>query len=106
MVSDELGKQLHDRATRGKALSAEEQTQLEVWYAIQDNAEMARLGLTEKAQTEESVESLRAQIDSALARITTITKRIQELTAENDTLRREIATLQRQLVQQSAPQLV
>jgi predicted RNase H-like nuclease (RuvC/YqgF family) len=106
MVSTEIGQQLHDRATRGKALSAEEQMQLEEWYAIQDHTEMARLGLTEKAQPEESAESLRVQIDSALARITTITKRIQELTAENDALRREISTLQRQLVQQSAPQLV
>lgn len=40
MVSDKLGEQLHDRATRGEALSEEEQAQLEDWYRTQDRAEM------------------------------------------------------------------
>jgi hypothetical protein len=34
MVSDELGKQLHDRATRGQDLSLEEQAQLAAWYGV------------------------------------------------------------------------
>ena len=46
MVSDELGKQLHDRATRGEALSPEEQAQLKDWYATQDRAEADQLGFT------------------------------------------------------------
>jgi len=61
MVSDELGKQLHDRATRGQDLSPEEQAQLVAWYAAQDRAEMADLGLPAAEHTE----SLQAQINAA-----------------------------------------
>lgn len=42
MISDDLGKQLHDKATRGLALTRSEQTQLEAWYELQDQVE-ARL---------------------------------------------------------------
>jgi len=45
MISDNLAKQLHDKATRGELLSAEDQAQLENWYALQDNAENKALGL-------------------------------------------------------------
>jgi hypothetical protein len=44
MISDDSAKQLHDRATRGETLSAEEQKQLENWYASQDTAESKMLG--------------------------------------------------------------
>jgi hypothetical protein len=103
MVPDELGKQLHDRATRGEALSTEEQAQLEDWYATQDRAESDRLGLT---ATSETVASLQIQIDSALASLATITKRIQEIAEENQALRREIAAICRQLAQQDSLQPV
>lgn len=32
MISDDLGKALHDKATRGLPLSDGEQAQLQVWY--------------------------------------------------------------------------
>lgn len=35
---------LHDRATRGHALSAEEHAQLDAWYAAQDAAEASAIG--------------------------------------------------------------
>lgn len=38
MVFDELGKQLHDCATRGEVLSVKEQAQLNAWYEEQDRA--------------------------------------------------------------------
>ena len=44
-VSDELGRQLHDRATRGESLSVEEREQLEAWYVLLDRTEMEMLGL-------------------------------------------------------------
>jgi septal ring factor EnvC (AmiA/AmiB activator) len=103
MVSDELGKQLHDRATRGEALSPEEQAQLKDWYATQDRAEADQLGFTATAET---VDLLQAQIDSAVAQLATITRRIQEIATENKALRREIAALGRQLAQQDSPQPV
>lgn len=93
MVSDDLAKQLHDRATRGELLSAKEQARLKNWYALQDSAESNALGLT----TSEKTLALQAQVDAALAQLVTVTKRIREITAENKTLRREIAALRRQL---------
>jgi peptidoglycan hydrolase CwlO-like protein len=101
MVSDELGKQLHDRATRGKSLSTEEQAQLEAWYAVQDRVEMEELGMNATTKT---AASLQIQIDAVLSQLTTVTQRIQKITEENEALRREIATLQRQLAQRTSPQ--
>jgi hypothetical protein len=92
MVSDELGLKLHDRATRGERLSAEEQAQLEAWYAVQDRAEMAHLDLTEPAR---DLSALQAQVDSATARVATISKQIQKLATVNAALRREISMLRR-----------
>ena len=94
MISDNLTKQLHDRATRGESLSAEEQTQLENWYAREDNAENKTLGLT---AAEKTLATLQVQVDAALAQLMTVVKRIQEVASENESLRREIATLRRQL---------
>ncbi|MBI4758581.1 MAG: hypothetical protein HY783_06225 [Chloroflexi bacterium] len=96
MISDDIGRKLHDRSSRGETLSAEEQKQLENWYASQDNAESKMLGLT---ASEKTVASLQTQIDSALAQLMVVTKRIQEVASENEALRREIAALRRQLMQ-------
>jgi len=98
MVSDELGKQLHDRATRGEALSAQERASLETWYAAQDRAEMDALDLA----TPETVTRLQAQVDSVLEQLEMAARRIQELAQENDRLRGEIATLHRRLAQQAS----
>jgi hypothetical protein len=94
MSLDELAKQLHDKATRGLALSAEEQTQLDAWYTEQDQQERAVLGPTGSSQR---LATLHTQVETALAQLLTVTQRIQELTIHNETLRREIAVLQRQL---------
>lgn len=103
MVSDEIGKQLHDRATRGDILSPDEKVQLEEWYAAQDRDEMATLGLT---ATVKKVKSLQTQVDITLAQLTTITSRIKEIAEENEALRREITTLSRQLTQRVIPETV
>lgn len=94
MISDDLAKQLHDRATRGELLSAEEQAQLENWYALQDDAENEALGLM---GPEKKLETLQAQVDATLAQLMTVAKRIQEIASENESLRREITALRRQL---------
>jgi hypothetical protein len=94
MSLDELAKQLHDKATRGLALSAEEQAQLEAWYTEQDQREHAILSPTGSSQR---LATLHTQVETALAQLLTVTQRIQELTVHNETLRREIAVLQRQL---------
>jgi hypothetical protein len=94
MLPDDLAKQLHDKATSGMALSAEEQAQLAAWYTEQDQQESAILGPRSSSQR---LATLRAHVETALAQLLTATQRIQELTAQNEVVRREIAVLQGQL---------
>jgi len=96
MVSDEIGKRLHDRATRGETLSAQDQARLDAWYADQDRTEAVELGLNTAPKT---MATLQAQVDSALAQLASVTARIQEIAEENDALRREVASLRSQLAQ-------
>ena len=103
MVQDDF-LQLHDRATRGKELTSEEQTLLEDWYSAQDRSEMEVLGL---ATTDVmSAEALRPQVDSALTQLTTVTEHINTLAKENERLRQENALLRLQVAEQPAAQTV
>ncbi len=70
MISDDFGKALHDRLTRGEQLSDEEQSQLESWYEYQDNLESNILGTTAEKKT---IAKLQSQIEVALTQLTTIT---------------------------------
>ena len=99
MVSDDLTKQLHDRATRGELLSAEEQSSLNDWYTLQDRVESDALGLT---KDEKALTTLQAQVEAALTQLTIVTQRIQEIASENQALRRDIAHLRQQLAYQPA----
>jgi peptidoglycan hydrolase CwlO-like protein len=101
MPSEDVVKQLHDKATRGASLTGEEQAQLEAWYAEQDQAESEGLGLTHVSPR---LAPLQAQVETTLTQLVTVTQRIQELTAQNETLRREIAALQHQLIHASTRQ--
>jgi hypothetical protein len=96
MNAEERARQLHDRATRGLALSTEEQAELEAWYAEQDRGESILLG---GSPPEQSLTALYAQLDEAMTRLRAVTARIHEIAAQNDALRREIAALQQQLAQ-------
>jgi len=101
MISDDLARHLHDRATHGESLSEDEWKQLKDWYAFQDSAESSLLDLTVTGAT---LATLQAHIDVALTQLTTVTKRIQEVYAENIVLRSDIAALRRQLASRSIPQ--
>jgi len=94
MSIDDLGKQLHDKATRGIALSPSEQTQLTAWYAAQDQAESQLLALADAPQR---LGVLHSQVETALHQLQTVTQRIQELTVQNEAVRQEITLLQHQL---------
>ena len=98
MISTDIGKQLHDKATRSETLSDEEQAQLESWYALQDNVENNILRVT---GDEKALVTVQAQIDAVLTRLTITTKRIQEITSENKVSRQEIAVMRRQLASSS-----
>ena len=97
-MTDNLGKDLHDRATRGEILSTEERGQLEAWYAAHDAAEARELS-AEGAQDK----SLEAQVKSTLAQIMRVTRQVQDGVAENAALRKEIASLRLQLAEESTP---
>lgn len=94
MITDNKGKQLHDKASRGESLTAEEYAQLEEWYAVQDQAEIVALGLNEREKVQAN---LQAQIEDALAQLVKISSRIQQTASENESLRRENAALRQQL---------
>lgn len=93
MISDELGRQLHDQATRGEELTIEEHKQLENWYALQDSAESSLLN---SASAEPNTSELRTQVEVVLSQLSAVTQRIQQVAAENEMLRREIAALHQQ----------
>ncbi len=97
---EELGQQLHDRATRGETLSPQEQKQLDAWYAAMDRAEIADLGLGEETGDEPLV----ARIDATLAEIAKVTQRIRDLDTQTRTLRRENAALRLRLTRQASTQ--
>ncbi|MEN8217599.1 MAG: hypothetical protein ABFS56_14765 [Pseudomonadota bacterium] len=98
MESDNLAKQLHDKFTRGKPLSSEEQTLLEEWYTHHDDIEN---NILVNYYDKTRVESLQNQVNTALSQLMTVTKRVQEIAAENETLKREIHELRGHWVQQS-----
>ncbi len=89
-MKDELGQQLHDRATRGQKLSEEEQEQLEGWYFEMDRAEAAELGLRIEAPEDalpSRIEKTLAEIASATRRIRELDRRAREIEQENGALR-------------------
>ncbi len=93
MIPDEIGQQLHNRATRGEALTAEEES-LRRWYAHHDQEEMAQLSA---APTPSRLADLQARVQQATAQVVVQAQHIEALTAENAQLRQEIASLQRLL---------
>jgi hypothetical protein len=95
MISDEQGQLLHDKATRGDELSADEHSQLQTWYEAQDKLEAVSLGTALETDT---VASLQPKIDIALKQLTAITSHIQDVAAENKILRQEINRLRHQLL--------
>ena len=67
MSDDGSAQQLHDAATRGEPLSADERAALEQWYARQDEREEALLAGA--AAAPDDAAALRAGVDAALAQL-------------------------------------
>ena len=99
VLSDEVGRQLHDKSTQGKALTSEELELLEKWYAEQDNEES---GLLNQDNGMRSENILHKQIDPILIRIETAAEQIHKLTHENRMLKKNIVKLQKQLTEKNA----
>jgi hypothetical protein len=96
MATEQDLKQLHDKATRGLALTEDQWASLAAWYAQLDSEERAALAGTPSPQT---MKALQAQVEAVTIQLLTVTQRIQATATENDRLRREIATLEEQLAQ-------
>jgi hypothetical protein len=101
MISEEVAKELHDRATRGLALSAAERAALDAWYAQQDAEESATLA---GSQLPQNLAMLRSQVDKAMSELLVVVHSIQAQAAENERIRREVAELQGQLAAKMATQ--
>lgn len=95
MISDKLGRQLHDRSTRGEVLSVLEEQQLNAWYDYQDQLE-SELILSSVVPSQDLSE-LQTQIDDSLRQLEEVVDRIQQISAENTVLKKEVAELQQQL---------
>jgi hypothetical protein len=76
MISDELGRQLHDRSTRGESLSIEEEQQLNSWYDQQDEIE-SRLILS-RVTPGRDLSELQTQIEASLSELESVLHRIQK----------------------------
>ncbi len=95
-MTDEEALNLHDRAARGEALTDEQTSQLEAWYAAQDASEAVEL----EAGRVEPVD-LTEKTRLALEQVAGTAHRIQQTMADNDSLRREITGLRLKLTQQA-----
>jgi hypothetical protein len=95
MISDEMGRKLHDRSTLGEQLTKEEKEQLDAWYANLDAIESKQLA--DNADPQINLAKLPTQIEASLNQLTFVTQRIQQISSENDNLRQEIGVLRQQL---------
>jgi hypothetical protein len=89
MISDEMGRQLHDRSTLGEQLTKD------AWYANLDAIESKQLA--DNADPQINLAKLPTQIEASLNQLTFVTQRIQQISRENDNLRQEIGVLRQQL---------
>jgi len=103
-MAEELSvQQLHDRATRGEALTDAERARLEARYEQQDAEEDARINSSVSA-TPATLQRLRDEVDAALTQVSSAARRAQALAEENEALRRDIADLHQRLARASSPQ--
>jgi len=98
MSNELISLRLHDRATRGETLTADEQVALDQWYSKQDRLEAAALATPPATHDDQ----LQRQVQASLEQLTVVTARIQALALDNETVRRENADLRKRLAQRSA----
>jgi hypothetical protein len=101
MIPEEIGHQLHDKATRGTALTAQEQAQLDEWYHQQDRSESQDFN---GSWGESAVAELRSQVVEALAQMQAVAADLQNLAGSNEALRREVTALRERVAQGPATQ--
>lgn len=103
--------QLHDRATRGEALVADEEKRLHAWYVeleqqeaqvLFGNSSPPPITTIKNARSEEKLARLQTEIDALLLQLTETTAHLREVMEQNKHLRSEITLLRTQVSQQAA----
>lgn len=94
MIFEDQARHLHDRVTRGEAISEKELNQLSEWYAIQDQRESEKLGLA-AGRVDNLI--IQKQIDDLLMELDKIILKIRDTSSENAILKNEIFSLRSQL---------
>ncbi len=102
-IDNQLGQQLHDRATRGQTLTVEEQAQLQAWYDFHDQAEAELLRANWKPRFDSA--AIERGILEQLDQIAVVTEKIRVLEIENAQLRQELSELRRNLAQRRSAQV-
>lgn len=93
-----MSQHLHDRATRGEQLTADEMAQLDAWYARNDQQEANELSVSANS---EPLDDLRRQLDAALAELAETSQRVRRLASGNQAIREENNILRQQLATRS-----
>ncbi|MCB0077128.1 MAG: hypothetical protein KDD73_06855 [Anaerolineales bacterium] len=96
MNIEEIGKRLHDKATRGESLSSEDHALLKRWYDRQDEEEMRLLDLNPDIEAEMALQD---GIDSVLSRIKAVNDEINKLSDDNKIIKSGISKIQQQLTE-------
>ena len=104
MVSDKIGLQLHDKFTRGLALSENEKQTLESWYTQKDLAERTQILKTTAEHVGEN--TLQQAIAEAHQRLVYLTERLQTTELENEQISLENRHLREKLEKAIALQTV
>jgi len=86
MIDRTLGMELHQKRFKGEQLTEQEEVQLKVWYAQEDELEtqFLQINIPEK----QLIEQLRQQINNVLEQLAQLTQNIQSIIAENDKIRK------------------
>jgi hypothetical protein len=86
MNLEEKAQKLHDRATRGEQLLAEEQTALQNWYDELDRAEDL---LINKNTDGSNLFELREQLGAKLREVSQAALEVERIARQNEVIRRE-----------------
>lgn len=96
---------LHDRITRGETLTAEEQSQLNEWYAELERDESMNLFGTPSppeslTSEKEQIVELHQQIDELLIQLSEKTQYLQQVMEQNRVLRKEVVLLRSRIAKE------
>ncbi|CAN5858338.1 hypothetical protein BH20ACI4_BH20ACI4_13030 [soil metagenome] len=85
---------LHLRSVQGEILTAEESSELQIWYENSDRQESSILNNSQPIQ---NVEGLRRDLSEITEQTTQVSREVKNLISQNDQIRRENQELKKSL---------